>query len=276
MRKRLTLIIVLIGLVNGQSSWDVLTLPTDARDAALGINLNPLVRPAELAGDTEPEMTLSGWSWIEDIQGAHLGVELQQAFLGVTAVNFGEFEYRDDVPSLEPLSTFGYSIFSFGGAYALEWDQLRLGLATELLYERTVNASSVGLSMNLSGAYPISDQLQVGAGMRHLGLVSALDSEATDLPTEAWLAGKVYINELDLYTELSSGSFPLSLGMSYEFADIFEAIGGLQLESTEPSLRVHPSIGFTVNLANFRLGYSNYQMSHKLGSRHFLSLYWNY
>lgn len=273
MIKRFSLMLMLFGLVIGQSSWDVLTLPSDSRDAALGINMNPLVRPAELAGETQVEITLSGWNWIEDIQGAHLGVELDRSYLGVTAVNFGEIEYRGDVPSEEPISTFSYSIFSLGGAYALEWNQIMLGAAAEFLYERTLDTSSTGLSVNLSGAYPLSDQIKVSGGLRHLGYLS---SASADLPTEAWLGADMSMDNLGVTAEFNTGSFPFALGASYEFAGVFDVIGGVQMENAEPSIRLHPSIGFTASWTNFRLGYTNYQLSHKLGSRHFLSLYWRY
>lgn len=273
MIKRFTLILTLFGLVIGQSGWDVLTIPTDSRDAALGMNMNALVRPAELASDTQSEITLSGWNWIDDIQSAHLGVELERSYFSVTAVNFGEIEYRNDVPSEEPISTFSYSIFALGGAYALEWNQIMLGAAAEFLYERTLDTSSTGLSVNLSGAYPLSDQIKVSGGLRHLGYLS---SESADLPSEAWLGADMRMNSLGVNAEFNTGSFPFALGASYEFAGVFDVIGGVQMENADPSIRIHPSIGFTASWTNFSLGYTNYQMCHRLGSRHFLSLYWSY
>jgi len=276
MIRKLLILAVLNTVLFGQSSYDILGVPTTAKDAALGINLNPIVRPTAISSSEDRVVTLNGWSWIADIQSAYLGVDLANMHVGVRSVNFGEFEYRNEIPSDDPISTFGYSLFSIGGAYAYELNSFIIGLGAELVYERTLNASATGLSLNLAAAYPVSDNLGISTGLRHLGTTEELDTAATALPTEIWFGADLQLNEFSVLTELSSGVYPLALGVSYRFADIFDVMGGLQVELADPSVRMHPSLGFSVDWTNFTLGYTNYQMNHRLGSRHFFSLYWRY
>ena len=260
----------------GQSSYDILGVPASGKDAALGINHNPIARPVSLSYLEDQQVTLSAWSWIADIQGAYLGIDLDRTHMSVRSVNFGEFEYRDDIPTEAPISTFGYSLFSLGTAYAHDLEKFTLGISGELVYERTLNASSTGLSINMAAAYPLHDQLLLSTGLRHLGTSTELDSVATTLPAELWLGADYSADDWLILAELSSGSYPVAVGASYTFAGILDVMGGMQIEFADPSLRLHPSMGFSASWANFTLGYTNYQMSHRLGPRHYLSLYWSY
>ena len=276
MIKKFLLTISLTAMLFGQSSYDILNLPTDARGAAMGVNLSPLVRPSQVLADDPKQITLSGWNWVADIQGAYLGADLNRSHVSVLAVNFGEFEARNDIPTEDPISTFGYSLFSVGGAYAIEMNQFTLGLGAELIYERTLNASSTGMALSLAASYPVNSDLEISSGVRRLGNGGELDSAQTELPSELWAAVDFTLNDLTILTELNTGSYPLAVGVSYRIADIIEVLGGMQIELAEPSMRIHPSLGLSVSRENFTVAYTNYQMSHRLGSRHFLSLYWRY
>ena len=276
MVKRIFIVLAMVGMVLCQTGFDILSTPTDARDASLGLTLNPTIKPTRILTHPESSVTLSVWNWVADIQGAYMGIALDNTHVSFQAMNSGELEYRNDIPTQEPLSTFQYNLFNTGAAYAREVGPIILGLGGELVYERSLNASATSLSFNLAAAYPVSDHLFLSSGVRHFGISGELDEESTKLPSELWLEVAADFNQLSVMTEINNGSFPAALGLSYALLDKFQLMGGLQVESADPDLRFHPSAGFTADWSNFTLGYSIYQLNHTLGARHFISLFWNY
>ncbi len=276
MLKRIILTLTIIGMVWGQSGFDILSTPTDARDASLGLSLNPIIKPTRILTHPESAVTLSVWNWVADIQGAYMGIALDHTYLSFQAMNSGELEYRNDIPTEEPLSTFQYNLFNTGGAYAKEVGPFILGLGGELVYERSLNASASSLALNLAAAYPVNDHLNVSSGLRHFGVSGKLDEESTTLPAEMWLEADANFDQLSLLTEINTGAFPFAAGLSYSLLNKFELMGGFQLESADPDMRIYSSAGFTAEWSNFTLGYSIYQLNHTLGARHFISLFWNY
>jgi|FLOH01.1.fsa_nt_gi hypothetical protein len=276
MTKRLLILFAMLGVLFGQSGFDILNIPTDARGAALGMSLSPTVKPTRILTHPEQSATLSVWNWVADVQGAYIGLGLKNVFLNFQAISSGELEYRKDVPSEEPLSTFQYPIYNTGGSYALELGDFILGLGGELVYERTLNASATGLSLNLATAYSLNQSLLLSAGLRHFGTTGKLVNESSTLPTELWLAVDADLNNLTLLAELNDGPIPAAIGASYSLLDKFEILGGLQVEAADSETRLHPSAGFTTVWTSFRIGYAIYQMDNNLGPRHYISLYWNY
>ena len=276
MINKLFLILAVVGMGWSQTGFDILSTPTDARDASLGLTLNPTVKPTRILTHPESTVTLSVWNWVADIQGAYMGIALNNAHLSFQALNSGELEYRNDIPTEDPLSTFQYNLFNTGGAYARELGPVILGFGGELVYERSLNASATSLSVHLAVAYPVSDHLFVSGGMRHFGISGELDAESTKLPSEMWLEVDADFGQFSLMTEVNNGSLPAAAGLTYSLLDKFQFMGGIQIEPADPDLRIHPSAGFTTDWSNFSLGYSIYQMNHTLGARHFISLFWNY
>ena len=276
MRRMLLLGLLFIGSGWGQSSLDILNTPTDARAASLGVNQSPMLKPSRILSHPDRRVNLSLWNWIADIQGGTIGIGLEKVYLSFQAFSSGDLEYRDETPSVDPVSTFSYTLFNTGAAYAREIGPLRGGVALSYLYERTLNASASGLSFSLSGAYTVSDRLILSGGLRNMGFTQTLDEESTTLPSEAWVELDLSLAGFDFISELNSGSIPVSMGLGYPILDRFEILGSIQLEPADPDLRIHTSFGFTADWDNFILGYSLYQFDHSLGPRHFISLYWKY
>lgn len=276
MTRSIILGLTMVSMICGQTGLDILTTPTDARDASLGLTLNPTVKPTRNLTNPETVVTLSVWNWVADIQGAYMGVAFDQAHLSFQALNSGELEYRDERPSDTPLSTFEYNIFNSGGSYAWQLGSLILGVGGELIYERSLNASATSFSLNLAAASSWGDHLLLSGGIRHTGIGGALGEESSLLPSEIWVQGDASFKEVKLLTEVNTGSFPLAMGAAYTLFGSFEMLGGLQVETAENETLFHPSAGFTALYSNFTLGYSMYQINHALGARHFITLFWNY
>ncbi|NQV14719.1 hypothetical protein HQ531_04610 [bacterium] len=276
MYRQTFIILAVVSSCMAQSSFDILNTPTDTRDAALGISLNPIVKPTRILTHPEHQVTLSVWNWVEDIQGAYIGIDMKQAHFSVQAMHSGELELRNEIPSEDPISTFEYTLFNSGGAYAHQFKQFTLGLGAELIYERSLNTSATGLSLNLAAAYALNESIILSGGFRHFGVTGKLDEESTTLPSEIWGELDAEFGSLTLLTEVSNGSFPLASGLSYPLTEGFEFLGGLQIEMADPSVRIHPSAGFTSAWNSFSLGYGIYQIDHRLGLRHFVTLYWSY
>jgi len=276
MKKYLIPLMLLLTGVQAQSGFDILNTPTDTRDAARGVTLNPIVKPTLILTRPEHQVTLNVWNWVAGVQGATMGIGLEGVYLNLQAMHSGELEYRNAIPTEEPLSTFEYTLFDFGGAHARQFGPLTLGLGAEFLYERTLNASAAGLSLNLATAYTLHEKILLGAGLRHFGITGKLDTEASALPGEVWLDLQLQLPQIALITEWNSGSLPLAAGARMGLADNFEILAGFQLEPAEPTLKIHPSAGFTAAWNSFTFGSAIYQLDHNLGPRHFISLYWNY
>lgn len=276
MLKRLLYILTISTMTMAQSSFDILNTPTDSRDAALGISLNPTIKATRLLTHPERKATLNVWNWVADIQGAYIGISLENTHFSVQALHSGELEYRNEIPSVDPLSTFEYTLFNVGASHARRWKDISLGLGAEIIYERTLNASATGLSMNFDAAYALTEALQVSGGLRHWGISGKLDKENTSLPAEEWVGLDANLGKISALGEINSGAFPIAVGLAYPLTPGFEIAGGLQLESSEPSMKIHPSTGFTIAWTNFELGYTIYQLDHNLGPRHYFSLYWTY
>jgi hypothetical protein len=81
MIKRLFLVLTLVGMGWSQTGFDILSTPTDARDASLGLTLNPTVKPTRILTHPETTVTLSVWNWVADIQGAYMGIALNNVHL---------------------------------------------------------------------------------------------------------------------------------------------------------------------------------------------------
>lgn len=276
MLKRIFLTLALAGMVCAQSGFDILATPTDAWDAALGVSLNPTIKPTRIVTHPESTVTLSVWNWVADVQGAYMGITHKNIHLSFQALNSGELEYRENIPTEEPLSTFQYNLFNTGGAYARELGPFSVGLGAELLYERSLNVSATSLSLNLAGAYRLNQNVLISGGLSHFGLSGKLDQKKTSLPAELWLDVEANYDQLSILGEMNSGSFPARFGASYSLLEKFQLMAGFQLESADPDIRLHPSAGFGMAWSNFTLGYSMYQIGHGLGPRHFISLLWNY
>jgi len=266
----------MVGMIWGQTGLDILSTPTDARDASMGLTLNPTVKPTRNLTHPEAVVTLSVWNWVADIQGGYMGVAYHQAHFSFQALNSGELEYRDDRPSEAPVSTFEYNIFNSGGSYAWQLGSFILGIGGELIYERSLNASATSLSLNLAAATSWGDHFLLSGGVRHTGFGGAFGEESSQLPSEVWVQGDASFHQFTVLAELNTGSFPMATGAAYTLFDSFELLGGMQIETAEDETRFHPSAGFTAVYSNFTLGYSMYQISHALGARHFITLYWNY
>lgn len=276
MKNRFLIVLAMAGMVWSQTGFDILSTPTDARDASLGLTLNPTIKPTRNLTHPESSVTLSVWNWVADIQGAYMGIALNNAHLNFQAMNSGELEFRNEIPTEEPLSTFEYNLFNAGGGYAREMGPVILGLGGELVYERSLNASATSLSLNLAAAYRLGDHLLLSSGLRHFGISGKLDEESTSLPSEIWAEVDADFNQLSVMAEINNGSIPGAVGLSYSLLDRFELMGGVQIEPADPDLRIHPSAGFTADWSSFTLGYSIYQLNHTLGARHFITLFWNY
>lgn len=276
MTRQIIILLAIFSISLGQSSFDILSTPTDTRDAALGISLNPTVKPTRILSHPDHVVTLSVWNWVADIQGAYMGIGLNNAHVSIQALHSGDLEYRNEIPTEDPISTFEYTLFNTGVAYAHQWQEIIFGLGTEVVYERTLNASATGLSFNLAAAYMINEKFQLSGGLRHFGVMGKLVDESSTLPSEVWTEFDADFGQLTVLTELNSGSIPLAAGLSYSLLDKFELLGGLQIEPADPSIKIHPSAGFTAAWTSFTLGYAIYQMDHNLGPRHFVTLYWSY
>ncbi len=276
MLRQITILLFLVTSIWSQSSLDILNAPNNAQAAALGITNNPIIKPTRILTHPARQLDLSVWNWVADIQGGIIGLELDNSYFGFRTMQIGNIEYRGDIPTEDPLSTFGYALFNTGASYSQAIGSVIVGAGVEYLYERTLNASANGLSLNMAAAFNYSESILFSAGISHLGTSQELEEERTSFPTELWLEMEWKLPKIKLQTEFTSGEVPLTMAATYPVLDLLEILSSVQIASAGEDISILPSAGFVANWDNFKLGYSLYQLTHTLGPRHFISIYWNY
>jgi len=271
------MLLILSTSILGQGGLDILAQPRHAASAAMGLNSDPIRQPHYLAAqNNEPIAVLNMWSWVADVSGLGLNIESGSWAAGIHVYRAGELEVRDEIPIRDPVSRFDYSLVSSGLGYGRSLDDLEIGVGLELIRERSLNASAWGVVLNTSASYPLIAGLQTSAGIRHLGGMQDLNTEASDLPTELWLRVNKNLDQLDLNLELNSGPAPVHMAGSYQLIRTIQLLAGLQLETGSEGLDLHPSTGLLINRHEFSLGFALSDLAHPLGMRQHYSLYWNF
>jgi hypothetical protein len=271
------LLLVLSSFVLAQGGLDILEQPVHARAAAVGINDDALRNPHLLADPgLQHQVVLAAWSRISDVGGVQLESQQQRWAFGLDVVRVGDLEARGNTPSVEPLNTFQYSVLRANAAYGWNVQGLAVGVALEAIQERSQDASALGFATNISASYPVLSSIYTAAGLRHLGRMADLNSQRSDLPTEAWIHFRKSFDQIDVELEFNTGPAPLKAGVDVGVIRILHFMGGLQFENADDGIRLHPSLGFVLDRQQFSLGFALSDLTHSLGMRQHFSLYWNF
>lgn len=273
---RSTLLTIMTASLLAQGGLDILNQPQNALSAGLGLNLDPLRQPHLLAAEKRlPQATLGTWSRADQVSGADVNLEGTSMAAGLRVISVTDIEVRENRPTLDPISTFDYSLITANAAYGHQFGALQAGVGFQVLRERSLGASALGFALHVSAEYPLLSGWTTAAGIRNLGIMGKLENEASEIPAEAWLRIARQVGKLHLQSELNSGPVPLHLGTDFELARTIHLLGGLQLETAE-ELALRPSAGLVVSLQQFRLGFALSDLAHPLGMRQHYTLFWNF
>ena len=182
--------------IPAESGLGFLRQGAGARSAALGgagaalsdpsaASLNPAaLAPARSA-------VLSHGEWIGGMRHEQAAVLWTRAAGDVVALDVrlahaGGLERRVG-PSRDPLGEFGLYEWTAGAAWSRPWgESLRTGIAAKVVRQSIDVEASAGLAADLGMVYG-TGPWRLGAALRNLGRMNALDREATELPLQARL-----------------------------------------------------------------------------------------
>jgi len=276
MKIRLALILGLLSTSLSAQGIDIFSQAPDASSAGLAVIQNPLYIPHNLNQTTAPSASFTAWSWVADIGGANLSVQNGSWIFGLQSSVVDNIEVRGDEPSLDPLSTYQYSVLAFGLGYGFEIKDFNAGLSVNVVREQGLNEKVWGMAVNASSGFALSENGAVAYGLRNLGRMGTLESQRSDLPNELWLS---YVHKTDTFSwlaEINTGNRPLAAGLQYTPVSRLRINTGVQLESTRDELRLHPAAGIEFDWDNFSLALALSQITHPVAQRNFLTFIWNY
>ena len=146
----------------------------------------PLFNPAGLASGNRNGIALTFHDWIGDART--LGVagrfglgEKGGAGLYVLSTSSGDLEARDGPGPAE--GTFEVQYFAVGAGVARQFGPVQIGAAGKVLSERVLDSSAGGFAFDGGVQIEAVEGLRIGGAVQHLGDMSALETDATPLPT---------------------------------------------------------------------------------------------
>ncbi len=253
-----------------QSGWDYLTLPLTAGNAGLGQTLDAANRPTLTPLRKEYQLQMTLWQWTAGIQGVNLYVPVGRWGVHFRSLTSGELEYRNEIPTREPLSTFSYNYNALGVSRAFTLGKWQWGISAALLWEQTLDASAWGMSLGAEGSHKLGNW-QMALGFRNLGRLTALSSEASTLPTEAYLHLSRSVLGLDWEAELRSSRIPLAMGTVWHHRTGLALTAGVQLVKESNQTTTYFQTALTFQRPHWSLGYGLYQLNHPVQARRYLS-----
>ena len=271
----------------GTSGLDFLKFGVGARPVAMGeafVGLSDGVEalywnPSGLRRVKGTEVTFMHNKRFQDITYEFFGAgrSFGSYSLGISlALNtVGDILYYEERPTEEPLGTFSSHDFFFGLTYARTIRQgFDLGLTWKWLYEKIYTNTARGWAVDMGGIYGLTDWLNLGMALQHLGPKLKFISQPFPLPTTLriglsylppWLSPSVFT--LDLVKPRDSG-YHLHLGGEYSLLDALSLRAGYQTGYGERSF----TTGFGLKYRNYGIDYGWVSYGSDLGDTHRVSL----
>lgn len=256
----------------------VLLYPMTVRSAGMAQLLDPVNTPTTLYRLPDRQADVSAWQWISGVNGLAITVNRQPVAVTLNYFNTAGLEYRDEVPSELPQYDFGYSNAAVGITIGQLLGNIQTAANVQYLWERTLDYSAGGMDLNVAASLNLFENLLLTGGVRHVGFMSDLNEQSSELPTATFLQIGYSGEQLGLTGELSSGDFPVKLGGEVTFMTLIHLYSGLQMgrDVDGAGIDFHPSAGFELDLQTFTLGYALYQLNHVLSPRQYISLAWRF
>lgn len=144
--------------------------------AALAPGASAVLSHTEWIGGMRHEQAAALWT---GAAGDVLAVDVRLAHAGGLERRLG--------PTRDPLGEFGLYEWTAGAAWSRPWgERLRTGIGAKVVRQSIDVEASAGLAADLGLLYG-SGPWRLGAAVRNLGRMNALDREATELPLQARL-----------------------------------------------------------------------------------------
>ncbi|TGD59855.1 type IX secretion system protein PorQ [Flavobacterium humi] len=207
MQKKLFILVLLImtystySQVGGQSVYQFLNLISSPRQAALGgktitihdYDVNqPLFNPATINEEMNGRLALNYGNYFGDVTygtGAYAYTydrHLQTFHAGVTYINYGNFDGRDEMGQSTGEFTGSEIALSLGYAYNVPWTKLYIGANAKFISSTLESYNSFGVAADLGAIY-VDDKNDINYGLvvRNLGTqVTTYAGQNEKLPVE--------------------------------------------------------------------------------------------
>ncbi|MCY4673663.1 MAG: PorV/PorQ family protein [Bacteroidetes bacterium] len=256
MRVLATLALVLLASpVMGQDTGlSFLRIGVNARASSMGDAQVASVRnafatywnPAGLVGERR-SIAGSHRIWVGDVRAYDMAAQLPTGSnsawgLALTATDSGDMEARTQPGT--PEGTFSAQFISAGVSYARSIRGLRIGATAKYLRERIFDTNASGYALDAGvQADLFSGGLNVGASVRNIGRMNALEVERTPLPR--LLQGGIVLSPLQIIA-ITDDAQLLDLELALETSHLLE----------DDLTRLHLGISVTImELVDLRGGY---------------------
>ena len=268
-------------------AWPIATLATglpslrisgSARAAALaeaGVSLPAAqaLNPAALDAQGH-SVALSHAAWIQDVSQDYLHLTWVRT-QSVWSLS-GQLWQSDDLerrtgPSIEPLGRFGVYEGAAGLGYASVRDRVRWGVRLNLIRQSISTRNASGGTADLGLIYDLNPQLHLGAALRNLGSMGALDRESTALPHEIRL-GLSYAGHDDLLVAIAAQR-PRGSDLTVHLGCEYRVVGRLSLRAgyqTAENRNLAAGLGLTAG--RWTIDYAYAPFGEGLGAAHRLTL----
>lgn len=202
--------------------------------------------PAGLAGERR-SIAGSHRIWIGDVRAYDIVAQLPAGTnsawgLSLTATDSGDMEARTQPGT--PEGTFSAQFINAGVSYARVIRGLRIGITGKYLRERIFDANASGYAFDAGiQADLLNGSLNVGASVRNIGRMNALEVERTPLPR--LLQGGIALSPLQIVAYTDDARL-LDLALALEASHLFD----------DNLTRLHVGISATImELVDLRAGY---------------------
>ena len=230
--------------------------------------------PANLAGASQRLLSFAHHQWIQDVNINYLQIHFPGDWvdIGFSALSTGvnDIEVRS-TPSPEPQSYIDSRDLAFGlTAAKVLYDKFRIGATVKYIQEHIFYEDTGGLAVDFGGIYRLSERLNLGASVLHLGKMSAFLDERPQLPMTVnfggsynWDAGKA--GKLTFAAGgnlLREEDLRWNAGCEWTPVEMISLRGGYLIDYDERGL----TAGLGLHWNNLRFDYAYVPFSNDLGN----------
>jgi len=193
------------------------------------------------------------------------------------SLSINRLEFRNDVPTLEPLSYFSNNGTSFEFVFATSKNKYQFGSSIKYISMESYIYQSYGIATDVGLVYNLNkDNLSFGASIINFGLMNEFQSNVPKLPMKSSMGfmfkPKINNNKikiinlvsLDLY---NSGNIVYSIGNQFSIKN-FHLMSGLNFEKENFSING----GFEIEKSSISISYAFNFSNHNLGIPHIFQI----
>ena len=260
-----------------------LILPTHAEELSIGSHptmsgissVNPALFSVSL---NNPGLSISRGIWLGDVTLTHLGytqpAKGKTFHFNAKYSGLSDLEFRDAVPVDDALSTFSSYGVSMNSGFSIQREKQKLGISFSYIFMGLYTETTSGFGLNLGYARDIVKGMKLGISIQNLGIMSKLSKDAPSLPTRmiGGVSKQIIFNDYQ-NTVYCSGEWNQSattgkfyFGNNFRW-DRLSLMGGFSASENV----VESSVGFGLNLGQYRITYGIQFGSQNLGTPQILT-----